>query len=35
MARADAGLPVLFTGEMIFPWMFDEVRRRIPDRLEP
>ncbi len=24
-ARAEADLPVYFTGEMIFPWMFDEV----------
>ena len=27
VARANAGMPVMFTGEMIFPWMFDEVRR--------
>ena len=25
VGRANAGSPVLFTGEMIFPWMFDEV----------
>ena len=25
VAQAEAGLPVYFTGEMIFPWMFDEV----------
>jgi len=28
IARAEADLPVYFTGEMIFPWMFDEVRGR-------
>lgn len=25
VARAEAGLPVNFTGEMIFPWMFEEL----------